>query len=130
MPAQPNCLAKGQDKTTTLIRNQLQNDYSPIVSGSNHNLKSRSPSQWKKCPTEAKQKFLNNVIEFLTSAFVGGDRKEYFVGRNAQLTLEEKVAKWQFIQMDRNKDEVSMVINIVCSYVRKNISYYLFLHID
>ena len=60
-----------------------------------------------------KQKFQNNVINFMTSSFVGGDRKEYFVGKNEQLTLEEKVAKWQFMKMDRNNDGVSTLISVL-----------------
>ena len=108
MPAQPNCFAKGHDKSTTLIRNQLQNDHSPLVAASNH-LRSNEGRSWKKCPQEEKQKFLHNVLDFLTSSFVGSDRISLaflLEGKNAELTLEEKVAKWQFIRMDRNKDGV------------------------
>jgi hypothetical protein len=97
-----------------LIRNQVQNDYSPIISTlPNHHLRSKEGRQWKKCPKEEKQKFQNTVINFLTSSFVGGDRKEYFVGKNEHLTLEEKVAKWQFMNMDRNNDGVSTLISLI-----------------
>ena len=92
----------------------MQNDYSPIVSIlPSHHLRSKEGRQWKKCPKDEKQKFQNNIINFLTSSFVGGDRKEYFVGKNEQLTLEEKVAKWQFMNMDRNKDGVSIWISVI-----------------
>ena len=109
MPAQPNCQARGRDKSTTLIRNQLQNDYSPLISSVPRSGKGGKP--WKKCSAEQKEKFVNNVMEFLTKLFVGGDRTEFFHenGEYSKLpALEEKVAKWKFLEMDRNKNGVSL----------------------
>ena len=111
-PAQPNCFAKSQDKPSNLIRNQLQNERSPLVAASNH-LRSNEGRPWKKCPPSEKKKFLRNLMDFLTSSFAGSDRislRFLLEGKNADLTLDEKVAKWQFIQMDRNKNSVRFKI--------------------
>ena len=112
MPAQPNCLAKGRDTSITLIRNQLQNDHSPTTLTLLSPVQSDEERPWIKCPPKEKRKFLHNAMDFLTSSFVGSDRISLaflLEGKNAELTLEEKVAKWQFIQMDRNKNGVIMV---------------------
>ena len=112
MPAQPNCLAKGRDTSITLIRNQLQNDHSPTTLTLLSPAQSDEERPWIKCPPKEKRKFLHNAMDFLTSSFVGSDRISLaflLEGKNAELTLEEKVAKWQFIQMDRNKNGVIMV---------------------
>ena len=61
MPAQPNCQARGRDKSTTLIRNQLQNDYSPLISSVPRSSKGGKP--WKKCSEEQKEKFVNSEID-------------------------------------------------------------------
>ena len=71
---------------------------------------------WKKCPIGQKEKFINNVMEFLTKLFVGGDRKEFFHENGAYYnlpSLEEKVAKWKFIQMDRNNNGVSSIDSLL-----------------
>ena len=112
MPAQPNCLAKGRDTSITLIRNQLQNDHSPTALTLSSPAQSDEERPWIKCPPKEKRKFLHNAMDFLTSSFVGSDRISLaflLEGKNAELTLEEKVAKWQFIQMDRNKNGVIIV---------------------
>ena len=109
MPAQPNCNANTRDTSTTLLRNQIQNDHSEIVQASNHLRSNEASRPWKKCPPSEKKKFLQHLLDFLTSSFAGSDRTSLrflLEGQNADLTLEEKVAKWQFIQMDRNKNNV------------------------
>ena len=122
MPAQPNCQARGTDKTTTLIRNQLQNDYSPLISSVPRSVTVGKP--WKKCSSEQKEKFINNVMEFLTKLFVGGDRTEFFHENGAYSklpSLEEKVAKWKFLDMDRNRNGVRR--NNFCHGFQTNINH-------
>ena len=131
MPAQPNCLAKDRDTSITLIRNQLQNDHSPTTLTLLSSKQSDEERPWIKCPLKQKRKFLHNAMDFLTSSFVGSDRISLaflLEGKNAELTLEEKVAKWQFIQMDRNKNGVIMVFNltkfklwVICNLTQCNI---------
>ena len=65
---------------------------------------------WKKCPTDEREKFLRNVMDFMTNAFSSSNRTQMltflFNGENAGLTNEQRVAKWQFILMDINRDKV------------------------
>ena len=65
---------------------------------------------WKKCPSDEREKFLRNVMDFMTNAFSSSNRTQMltflFNGENAGLTNEQRVAKWQFILMDINRDKV------------------------
>ena len=65
---------------------------------------------WKKCPSEKREKFLRNMMDFMTNAFSSSNRTQMltflFNGENAGLTNEQRVAKWQFIIMDINRDKV------------------------
>ena len=65
---------------------------------------------WKKCPTDEREKFLRNVMDFMTNAFSSSNRTQMltflFNGENAGLTNEQRVAKWQFILMDISRDKV------------------------
>ena len=67
---------------------------------------------WKKCPSDEREKFLRNVMDFMTNAFSSSNRTQtltfLFNGENAALTNEQRVAKWQFILMDINRDKVKI----------------------
>ena len=67
-------------------------------------------NSWKKCPSDEREKFLRNVMDFMTNAFSSSNRTQMltflFNGENAGLTNEQRVAKWQFIIMDINRDKV------------------------
>ena len=69
---------------------------------------------WKKCPSDEREKFLRNVMDFMTNAFSSSNRTQMltflFNGENAGLTNEQRVAKWQFILMDINRDKVGKKI--------------------
>ena len=70
--------------------------------------------RWKKCPRPEKELFLRNLMDFMTHGFSSSSNRTQtltylFEGANADLTNEQRVAKWQFMLMDVNRDQV-------CSY--------------
>ena len=56
---------------------------------------------WKKCPSDEREKFLRNMMDFMTNAFSSSNRTQMltflFNGENAAFTNEQLVAEWQFI---------------------------------
>ena len=65
---------------------------------------------WKKCPSDKREKFLRNVMDFMTNAFSSSNRTQtltfLFNGEIMGLTNEQRAAKWQFILMDISRDKV------------------------
>ena len=65
---------------------------------------------WKKCPSDEREIFLRNVMDFMINAFSSFNRTQMLTfllnGENSGLTNEQRVAKWQFILMDINCDKV------------------------
>ena len=110
MPAQPNCFAKtNPGKSDSLIGGVGHHSLS-LMPPSMHLRSNEGSRPWKKCPPREKKNFLQHLMDFMTKAFVGNSRdslNSLFRGKNADLTHEERVAKWQFILMDRNKNGVS-----------------------
>lgn len=82
---------------------------------------------WRKCPANEKLNFQRNLMDLMTSVFVRTSPtqtetlKALFEGENANLKIEERVAKWQFMEMDRNKDKVNSKVPIIsqCSQIQK-----------
>ena len=67
--------------------------------------------RWKKCPRPEKELFLRNLMDFMTHGFSSSSNRTQtltylFEGANADLTNEQRVAKWQFMLMDVNRDQV------------------------
>ena len=64
---------------------------------------------WKKCPSEEKEKFKIKLMEFLTHVMRQETKSTttLYDNKNTLSVLEqEKVAKWHFNKMDENKDQV------------------------
>ena len=65
--------------------------------------------EWKKCPQPRKRDFQEHLLDKLTNEMTSAtvDLSYLFGNENAHLTIEERVAKWKFGELDRNKNGVS-----------------------
>ena len=67
--------------------------------------------EWKKCEGGKRDLFLGKLFEWMTRS-VGNTTVPYMIDSEPDLTLNQRVAKWQFIALDRNRNGVrgSMVV--------------------
>ena len=65
--------------------------------------------EWKKCPQPRKRDFQEHLLDKLTNEMTSAtvDLSYLFGNENAHLTIEERVAKWKFGELDRNNNGVS-----------------------
>ena len=84
----------GSHITGTSIQNGRPNCEDPANKVSNYNNR-----EWKKCPSEEKDKFQDNLLKYLTYVM----RR---VTKSTVLNKDETVLKWHFQQLDSNKDGV------------------------
>ena len=116
MPAQPNCFAIKNPGTPDSLIGGGRDQTLSLLPPSMHLRSNEGSRPWKKCPPREKKNFLQHLMDFMTKAFVGNSRdslNSLFRGKNADLSHEERVAKWQFMLMDRNKNGVS----VICVYL-------------
>ena len=71
--------------------------------------------EWKKCPQPRKKDFQERLLDKLTNEMTSAttDLSYLFGKENAHLTIEERVAKWKFGELDRNNNKVSEVVKKV-----------------
>ena len=84
----------GSHITGTSIQNGQPNCEDPANKVSNYNSR-----EWKKCPSEEKDKFQDNLLKYLTYVM----RR---VTKSTVLNKDETTLKWHFQQLDSNKDGV------------------------
>ena len=65
--------------------------------------------EWKKCPQPRKRDFQERLLDKLTNEMTSAtvDLSYLFGNENAHLTIEERVAKWKFGELDKNTNGVS-----------------------
>ena len=68
--------------------------------------------EWKKCPQPRKKDFQERLLDKLTNEMTSAttDLSYLFGNENAHLTIEERVAKWKFGELDRNNNKASEVV--------------------
>jgi len=60
---------------------------------------------WKKCDGSRRVKFLSGIMEHLTAGMVAPNNTvPYLFEKEPHLTLEQRVAKWKFIVLDKNNN--------------------------
>ena len=64
------------------------------------------PKEWKKCGGGKREVFLGKLFEWMTRS-VGNSSVPYTIDSEPDLTLNQRVAKWQFIALDRSRNGVS-----------------------
>lgn len=65
------------------------------------------PKPWKKCPEDEKKQFLVHLMDYMTDVMTHTNDSAasfLFTGDNADLTIEERVAKWHFYKLDTNRN--------------------------
>ena len=87
----------GSHITGTSIQNGQPNCEDPANKVSNYNSR-----EWKKCPSEEKDKFQDNLLKYLTYVM----RR---VTKSTVLNKDETVLKWHFQQLDSNTDGVRII---------------------
>jgi len=61
------------------------------------------PKEWKKCEGSKRDVFLGKLFEWMTLN-VGNSTVPYMIDSEPDLTLNQRVAKWQFIALDRSRN--------------------------
>jgi hypothetical protein len=64
------------------------------------------PKEWNKCGGGKREVFLGKLFEWMTRS-VGNSTVPYMIDSEPDLTLNQRVAKWQFIALDRSRNGVS-----------------------
>eukprot|EP00095_Tigriopus_kingsejongensis_P004207 maker-scaffold208_size258758-snap-gene-1.33 protein:Tk04207 transcript:maker-scaffold208_size258758-snap-gene-1.33-mRNA-1 annotation:"sparc-related modular calcium-binding protein 2-like" len=68
------------------------------------------PKEWIKCPDHRRTQFREHLMDHMTRDMVEAskdhDMSYLFNDKANELTLEERVGKWQFMALDKNKDGV------------------------
>ena len=70
------------------------------------------PKEWKKCEGSKRDVFLGKLFEWMTRN-VGNSTVPYMIDSEPDLTLNQRVAKWQFIALDRSRNGVSFQLEIL-----------------
>ena len=95
----------GSHITGTSIQNGQPNCEDPANKVSNYNSR-----EWKKCPSEEKDKFQDNLLKYLTYVMKR-------VTKSTVLNKDETVLKWHFQQLDSNKDGVRKYLARFVSFI-------------
>ena len=65
-----------------------------------------SHSQWRKCSGQKREVFLSKLFDWMTVTVVNST-VPYLLTSEPHLTLNQRLAKWQFISLDTNRNGVS-----------------------
>ncbi|XP_059096724.1 SPARC-related modular calcium-binding protein 2-like isoform X2 [Tigriopus californicus] len=65
-------------------------------------------NEWVKCPENRKRQFREHLMDYMTKQMVESSKDQdmsyLFSEKAAELSLEERVGKWQFLDLDKNRD--------------------------
>jgi len=75
----------------------------PSCSINSHKKVTAPPREWKKCGGGKRDLFLAKLFEWMTLS-VANSTVPYMLNSEPDLTLNQRVAKWQFIALDRNRN--------------------------
>lgn len=87
-----------------------QNQTPTCAPGSTSSSSSMIQKEWVKCPGNRRRQFREHLMDHMTKQMVESskdhDMSYLFNEQAAELSLEERVGKWQFLALDKNRDGV------------------------
>ena len=75
------------------------------------NTDKRSHKHWRKCSGEKREVFLRKLFDWMTLTVVNST-VPYLLNSEPHLTLNQRLAKWQFISLDHNRNGVNVTLTI------------------
>ena len=70
--------------------------------------------KWTKCPEKKKRRFQEQLMDLMTSRMSktagSSDMTRFYDGDYSDLSREDRVSRWQFIDIDTNGDGVSSCV--------------------
>ena len=73
------------------------------------NTDKRSHKHWRKCSGEKREVFLRKLFDWMTLTVVNST-VPYLLNSEPHLTLNQRLAKWQFISLDHNRNGVMSLL--------------------
>ena len=91
---------------TSTTNNKPQCGQQPGL-GHNDNRKKQKDKQWRKCEGKKREMFLSKLFDWMRLSVVNST-VPYLLNSEPHLSINQRLAKWQFISLDNNRNGVSI----------------------
>ena len=89
---------------TSSTNNKPQCGHQAGLGGNTNNQRDK---QWRKCEGEKREKFLTKLFDWMRRSVVNST-VPYLLNSEPHLSINQRLAKWQFISLDNNRNGVSV----------------------